>query len=262
MEIPRHIGGEDNAAYDREAGRRHAREERWRRVRSLRLKNWFFSILWLLVTLILFGVLFGVSEVALHFLVQLLPRLNSQDAAVYAIATQVALWIMFMAAAVYLINSPRGDACIRRWGPRGVWAWDPMQKVRFHARYCADRNRATAAVFVVSCALEVVYAWGNLNKPLPSERLSVIVITGPLVSIAFLVTLCFSFTCFGERLTFGIGAAASVLQLVSKVVPALAATYVTAFRTASLLLWTSAVLASLALLKSALRAPPPSTPHL
>jgi hypothetical protein len=217
MEIPGHIGDEDAAAYDREAARRHAREERWRRVRSLRLKNWFFSILWPFLILILFGV----SEVGLYFLVQLVPGLTAHDAAVYAIAAQITLWIIFMATAVYVIYSPRSDAWIRRWGSRGRWEWDPMQKVRFHARFCAARHRGSATVFLGLSLLGVFDAWRNLNKPLPSEHQSFILVVGLLVWIVFLVYLSLSFTCIGERLALRIGAAASVPQLVFSVVPAL-----------------------------------------
>jgi hypothetical protein len=134
-----------------------------------------------------------------------------------------------------------------------------MQKAKFHARYCAARNRGTAALFLGFSALEVFYAWHNLSKPLPCERPSIVLIAGLLYCIALLVGLCLSFTCFRERLALGLGAAVLVVRVVARAAPALAAVYTSGVRELSLFLWASAALASLALLKSALRAPPPGT---
>ena len=260
METPGHIGDQEVPAYDGEAARRHSREERWRRVRSLRLKNWFYSIFWPFLSL----VVFVGCEIGLYFLVQLVPGLNPHEAVVCAIALQIAMWIIFMVSAGYAVYAPRNDAWIRHWGSRGHWGMSgqPVQKAKLHARYCATQNRGTAAIFLGYSALEVFHAWRNLNKPLPSHGPSMVDIEGLLISIVALVCLFLFLSCFRERLALGIGAAVFLIGLLVEVAPALAAPYACAVREICLFLWASAALTSLALLKSALRVPPPATPHL
>jgi hypothetical protein len=237
------------------AASRYSREERWRRLRSLRLKSWVISILWPFVVIIVFII----SEVGSYSLLQLVPGLNRRDAAVYGLAAQIATAMAFVAAGIYVIFSPRNDVWIRSCGRRGLWglARQPMPKAKFHARYCAARNRGTAAIFLGSSMLEVLYAWGNLSKPLPSERPSIFLIAGILLSMAVLVNLFLSLTCLRERLALGLGAAGFTLPLVVSAAPAAAVAYSPAVRELALLFWASAALASLSLLKSALRAPPP-----
>jgi len=255
MEFPGHMGDERVAASGREVAIEHWREERWRRVRSLRLKSWFFSLLWPLVVLIVFA---G-SEIGVYSLVQLLPGLNQHAAAVYGFAAQIVTCMVFVAAGVYVILSPRNDTWIRRWGRRGIWrlSGKPKPKVQFHARYCAARNRGTAAIFLGYCLLELSYAWRNLSKPLPSQRPSMIIIEALLITMVTLVCLFVSLTCFRERLALGMGVAAYVSGLAARAVPALAAPYSPAIRELCLFIWAAAAITSLGLLKSALRAPPP-----
>ncbi len=260
METPGHIGDGQVAASSAEEARRRWREERWRRVRSLRLKSWCFSALWPLIAFIFFVA----YEVGLYFLVQLVPGLGPHDAAVYGLAAQIAGCIVFVAAGAYVIFSPRNEAWIRRWARRGLWgvSAQPMPKAKYHARYCAARNRGTAAIFLGFSTLELFYAWRDLSKPLTTGRTPILLIAGLLLCIALLGILFRSLTCFRERLALSIGILSFFHRLVVGVAPSFATQYGSAVRNLSLILWASAVLVSLDLLKSALRAPAPGTSHL
>ncbi len=256
-EITMHTDDQEIAANGRQPARRRMREERWRRVRSLRLKSWCFSVLLPFAVFIAFCL----CEVGAYYLVQLMPGLNRHDATVYGFAAQVAVAILFIAAGVYVIFSVRTNAWIQRLGRRVPWvpSTQPMPKAKFHARYCAARNRGTAAIFLGFSAMEVAYAWHDVSKPLPGEQYSIFLVVGLLCCIAFLVDLSLTLTCFRERLVLIIGAADFALMLVVRAAPATAAEHASAFREIPLLLWAASALVSLALLKSALQSPPPGT---
>jgi len=247
-------------ANDRQAARRRTREERWRRVRSLRLKVGLFTIVLPFAVFIAFCV----CEIGVYSLVQLVPGLSRESAALYGLAVQIAAAIAFVVGGAYVIYSPRNDAWIRRLGRRAPWApsRQPMSKAKFHARYCAARNRGTAAIFLGFSVMKVFYAWHDLSKPLPSERLPILFAAGLLYSIGVLVYLSLSLTCFRERLALIIGATGLVVWLLIRDAPTITVPHPSAVRELCLFLWASAALVSLALLRSALRAPPPGPPDL
>ena len=255
MEVPEQSGEQGLASEQRAATQGLGREARWRRVRSLRLRNWFFSFFWPFLLL----ALFCACEAGVYFLVQLFPGLNPHEAAVSAAVLQILLWLVFIAAIVYLSYSPRGGVWIRHWGGRGPWslAGAPAQLAAIHSRYCAARNVGTAVIFLGFTALEVFYALRDWSTPLPSERPSAFLIIGFLFTMAYLVILSVDLACFRERLVLGIGVVAFGLRLFVHIAPSLALPYSRAIRDVQSFLWFSAALTSLALLKSALRAPPP-----
>lgn len=249
------MGDEETAACSRDGGRKQWRKERWRRVRLLRLKGLCFSVAWPILVVFVFVM----SEVGVYFLAQLVPGLDRHDKSLYGFIVPLVMWVLFMMAGVYWVFSPRNEARVRRWGRRGPWAIfiQPMDKSKRHARYCAARNRGTAAVFLAVCALEAFFSWRDLYKPLPPDTQPIFDAVGIAFCIVFLMSLLRSFTCFRERLVLSVGAAILLLQLALIIAPSFAKAFGSAARNFSLLLWTLAALASLALLKSALGAPTP-----
>ena len=230
-------------------------EVRWRRVRSMRLKHWLFSFALPMVVFVAFCLL----EVGAYSVVQLVPGLTPHEVAIYGLAAQIAAAIAFVAAGAYAIYSPRNDAWIRRLGRRGPWAFSkrPMPKAKFHARYCAARNRGAAALFLGFSLVEVLSAWHGLRKPLPYGPRSIILIVGDLYCAGLVVYMSQALTCFRERLALTLFATAMVVWFVVRVAPATTAPHASAIRELLLFIWASSAVVSLALLKSALQAPPP-----
>lgn len=222
----------------------------------LRLKGLCFSVAWPILVVFIFVM----SEVGLYFLAQLAySGFDRHDKSLYGLVAPLIMWILFMAAGVYWVFLPRNEVRVRRWGRRGPWAIfiQPTDKSKRHARYCAARNRGTATVFLAVCALEVFYSWRDLYRPLLPDTQPIFDAVGTALCVVFLMSLLRSFTCFRERLVLSFGAAVLMLQLTLIVAPSFAKAYGSAARNFSLLFWTLAALASLALLKSALGAPSP-----
>ena len=256
----RRIGESEIAAYGREASRVRAREERWRKARSLRLRSWVtYTLLWPLGVFLIFVAL----EVGVHYVVELVPGLSAHAVELYGGVSQIAVGILFMGAGTYFILSRHGDAWVRRWGGRGTGSLSSRTNRRagFHAYYCAARSRGTAATFLGFSILMIYLAHRDLAKPILTERASLTVLFGLLFCIMFLVDCFLSLNCIRERLFLGLAAVSFILALLRNAAPGFVAPHAPAIRHLTLAIWVAASLVSLSLFKSALHAGPPGASH-
>ncbi len=234
----------------------YAREIRWKRVRWLRLKSGLaYRLVWPLGIF----VAFALWELGAFYLVQLVPGLNERQMDVYGGISQIVAAILFLGFGAFFILSSHGDVWVHRWGRGAGWTVSGIKnrRAKFHACYCAARSLSTAGFFLGFSILMVFYAYRDLNKPIPTERETLVLLVSLLYCIGLTFYCALSLTCLRERLVLGIATASFMLAFLRDAVPRFAAPYAPAVRDITLGAWVVASVVSLSLVKSAHHAAPP-----
>jgi hypothetical protein len=123
----------------------------------------------------------------------------------------------------------------------------------FHALYCPVKN-TKSALFLVACfSLTAFVNWKGLHKaPGPPDF---VVLVFAVVVVAMLAKWLVAFTCFRERLVFGLVIVSMVAAEVERFVPSIVSQHVETVKSGHLALSLLGLLVSLTMLVQSARSP-------
>ena len=123
----------------------------------------------------------------------------------------------------------------------------------FHALYCPVKN-TKSALFIVACFSVAAFVnWKGLHKA--PEHPDFVVLLFVIVVVAMLAKWLVAFTCFRERLVFGLVIVSMVAAEVERFVPSIVSQHVEAVRSGHLALSLLGLLVSLTMLVQSARSP-------
>lgn len=122
-----------------------------------------------------------------------------------------------------------------------------------HALYCPLTNTKSALFLVAFSAWETLTGWMWLHKPLAHPDL--VELPFFIIVAVLLARWAVSFTCFRERLVFGLVITYLAVEEVSTLLPVIAGPHVHLVRCTELVLWILCLLVSLTMLLQSARTP-------
>lgn len=123
----------------------------------------------------------------------------------------------------------------------------------FHALCCSLKNTKTALFLVAFFSWETFIGWKGLHKP--PEHLDLFQLLFLILVVAMLAKWLVAFTCFRERLVFGLVIVSIAISEVEGFVPSVFGQYAEMVKPVELALWVLCLLVSLTMLVQAARTP-------
>lgn len=129
-----------------------------------------------------------------------------------------------------------------------------VQPQDVHSRWCANKHKSTALLFVAFCSLGAILSWRVLGQEGPGHNMSSLL--GDLIAIVVLAQIFAAFRCVRERVVLGLLIVRFAVGFATNVAPTLFGSAGELAKRTNFILWAGALVVSLSMLYSSLHSLP------